>query len=171
MAIDFDWGGFRALARRLDDLVAGDSDDAEFAEGLRRALTFLYTAGLTMPTAGDVYDAAGEEFWARAVSLKLDATDPAEFEAVVAALAQRIITSIDAAQPEGDAEVDDVEELAEMAAASILEVIAALAEGSEHFDAGRSQEAAWEWSFQFDEWGTHALGAISALHELLWGAR
>jgi hypothetical protein len=33
------------------------------------------------------------------------------------------------------------------------------------------QEAAWEWTFQFDEWGTHALAAMSALHELLWGAR
>lgn len=171
MAIDFDWAGFRALARRLEDLVAGDSDSDEFAEDLRRALTFLYTAGLTMPTAGDIYDAAGQEFWSRAVTLKLDAPDPAEFEASAAALAQRIITSVDAAQPEGDVEVDDVEELAELAAASVLEVASALAEGSGHFDDGRSQEAAWEWSFQFDEWGTHALGAISALHELLWGAR
>ena len=74
-------------------------------------------------------------------------------------------------QPEGDVEVEDIEELAEAAAVQVLELAAALAEGSEHFDGERSQEAAWEWTFQFDEWGTHALAAMSALHELLWGAR
>ena len=32
-------------------------------------------------------------------------------------------------------------------------------------------EAEWEWSFGFDEWGAHAIGALAALHDLLWGAR
>jgi hypothetical protein len=124
-----------------------------------------------MPAAGDVYEDAGEEFWSDAVSLKLDAPDPAELEESVTKLAQRIITSVDAAQPEGDVEADDIEELAEATAVQILELVAALAEGAAHYDAKRSNEAAWEWTFQFDEWGTHALQAVSALHELLWGAR
>ena len=171
MAIDFDWAGFRALAKRLDALIAGDSSEPEFALDLRRAITFLYTAGVTMPAASDVYEDAGEEFWSNAVTLKLDAPDPAELEASVTALAQRIITSVDAVQPEGDVEVDDVEELAEATAMQILELSAALAEGSAHFDEKRLQEAAWEWTFQFDEWGTQALSAIAALHELLWGAQ
>ena len=171
MAIDFDWNGFRALVKRLDDLVASESEDAEFAEGLRRAITFIYTAGVTMPSAGDVYEDAGEAFWTDSVSLNLDAADPAELEEAVTALAQRIITSVDAAQPEGDVEAADIEELAETTAGQILELSAALAEGSEHFDAKRLQEASWEWTFQFDEWGTSALAAVSALHELLWGAR
>jgi len=171
MATDFDWTGFRALTRRLDDLLAGDSCDEEFAQDLRRALTFLYTAGVTMPAAGDVYEAAGEEFWSRAVDLKLDAPDAATFEAAVTALAQRIVTSVDTAQPEGDVDRDDIAGLAEMAAASVLEVASALAEGCAHYDDDRLTEASWEWTFQFDEWGTHALGAMTALHELLWGAR
>jgi hypothetical protein len=170
MAIDFDWSGFRALVKRLDDLLADDAEDPEFAAALRRAITFLYTAGVTMPAASDVYEDAGEEFWSSAVTLKLDAPDPAELEESVTALAQRIITSVDAVQPEGDVEVDDVEELAEATAMQILELTAALAEGSAHFDEERLQEAAWEWTFQFDEWGTQALAAVSALHELLWGA-
>jgi hypothetical protein len=170
MAIDFDWSGFRALVKRLDDLLADDAEDPEFAAALRRAITFLYTAGVTMPAASDVYEDAGEEFWSSAVALKLDVPDPAELEESVTALAQRIITSVDAVQPEGDVEVDDVEELAEATAMQILELSASLAEGSAHFDAKRSQEAAWEWTFQFDEWGTQALAAVSALHELLWGA-
>jgi len=171
MATDFDWAGFRALAQRLDDVLASDSADAVLAEDLRRSLTFLYTAGITMPAAGDVYEAAGEEFWSRAVNLTLDAPDAAQFEASVTALAQRIITSVDTLQPEGDVEADDIEELAEAAAAAVLEVVSALAEGSRHFDEGRLEEAAWEWTFQFDEWGTHALAALTTLHELLWGAR
>ena len=171
MAIDFDWAGFRALAKRLDDLLGSDADDAEFAQNLRRAVTFLYTAGVTMPSAADVYEDAGEAFWSDAVTLKLDAPDPAELEAAVTALAQRIITSVDAAQPEGDVELEDVEELAEACAAQLLELAEALAEGSQHYDARRDREAAWEWTFQFDEWGTSALAAASALHELLWGAR
>jgi hypothetical protein len=171
MSIDFDWAGFRALVKRLDDLLASDAEDPEFAENLRRAVTFIYTAGLTMPAASDVYEDAGEEFWSDAVTLKLDAPDPAELEEATTALAQRIITSVDAAQPEGDVEADDIEELAEATAMQILDLAAELAEGSAHFDAKRSQEAAWEWTFQFDEWGTSALAAVSALHELLWGAR
>jgi hypothetical protein len=171
MAIDFDWAGFRALVKRLDDLVSSDAEDPEFAENLRRALTFVYTAGVTMPAASEVYEDAGEEFWTDAVTLKLDEPDPAELEATATALAQRIITSVDAAQPEGDVEADDIEELAEATAVQILELAAALDEGSAHFDAERMHEAAWEWTFQFDEWGTHVLQAVSALHELLWGAR
>ena len=171
MALDFDWTGFRALVRRLDDLLAGGGSEDEFAQDLRRAITFLYTAGLTMPAASDVYEDAGEEFWSSAVTLKLDTPDPTDLEESATALAQRIITSVDAAQPEGDVEVEDVEELAEETAVQVLELAQALAEGSEHFDGKRLQEAAWEWTFQFDEWGTHALAAVSALHELLWGAR
>jgi hypothetical protein len=171
MATDFDWAGFRALVKRLDDLLASDAEDPEFAENLRRALTFVYTAGVTMPAASDVYEDAGEEFWTDAVTLKLDAPDPAEVEETTTALAQRIITSVDALQPEGDVEADDIEELAEATASQILDLVAELAEGSAHFDAKRVQEASWEWTFQFDEWGTAALAAVSALHELLWGAR
>jgi hypothetical protein len=171
MAFDFDWVGFRALTKRLDDLLAEDSSEPEFAQDLRRAITFLYTAGVNMPAASEVYEDAGEEFWSSAVTLKLDAPDPAELEESATALAQRIITSVDAAQPEGDVEADDIEELAEATAVQILELAAAIAEGSAHFDAKRMQEATWEWTFQFDEWGTHALQAVSALHELLWGAR
>ena len=171
MAIDFDWAGFRALVKRLDDLLGSDAEDPEFAENLRRAITFVYTAGVTMPAASDVYEDAGEAFWSDAVTLKLDAPDPAELEASMTALAQRIITSVDALQPEGDVEADDIEELAEATAAQVLELSAALAEGSAHFDEKRMREAAWEWTFQFDEWGTSALAAASALHELLWGAR
>ena len=171
MAIDFDWVGFRALVAHLDDLLAAQTEDAEFAQNLRRAITFIYTAGVAMPAGSDVYEDAGEEFWSGAVTLKLDAPDPAELEESVLALAQRIITSVDAAQPEGDVEVEDIEELAEATAVQILELVAALAEGSAHFDATRSREASWEWTFQFDDWGTSALAAISALHELLWGAR
>ena len=171
MAIDFDWTGFRALVRRLDDLLANGGSDAEFAEQLRRAITFLYTAGVTMPSASDVYEEAGEEFWANAASLNLDTPDPAELESAVRALAQRIITSVDEAQPEGDVDADDIEELAETTAGQILELQVLLAEGSEHIDAKRMQEASWEWTFQFDEWGTVALSSVSALHELLWGSR
>jgi hypothetical protein len=151
--------------------LAGNAEDPEFAENLRRALTFIYTAGVTMPAASDVYEEAGEEFWTSAVTLDLDAPDPAQLEESATALGQRIITSVDALQPEGDVEADDIEELAEATAVQILELAAALAEGSLHFDAKRVQEASWEWTFQFDEWGTHALQAVSALHELLWGAR
>ena len=67
---DFEWTGFRALVKRVDDLLGSGRDDAEFAQDLRRALTFAYTAGITMPSAGEVYDAAGgDEFWNDAVKL------------------------------------------------------------------------------------------------------
>jgi hypothetical protein len=57
------------------------------------------------------------------------------------------------------------------AAQNMVDVDAALAEGAAHFAGKRLNEAAWEWSFGFDEWGAHALAAVSALHDLLWGAR
>ena len=170
MPLDFDWSGFRALAKRLDDLVGGERDDAEFANDVRRALTFVYTAGITMPTAGDVYeDAGGEAFAERSINLDL-ATDPADAEAAVAELAERLARSIEAVQPEGDVDADELEDLAEGVAVNVLEVTSALAEGCAHFDASRLGEASWEWSFGFDEWGMHALAALTALHELLWGA-
>jgi hypothetical protein len=92
VALDFDWTGFRALVQRLDDLLAGGGSEEAFAEDLRRAITFLYTAGLTMPAASDVYEDAGEEFWSSAVTLKLTTPDPTELEEAATALAQRIIT-------------------------------------------------------------------------------
>ena len=171
MANDFDWGGFRALAKRLADLAASERNDAEFAEDLRRALTFVYTAGLTMPTAGDIYeDSGGEAFTERTVAVDLGA-DPAEAEVAVAALAERIAASIEDVQPEGDVDADELEDLAAGVAANVLEVASALGEGSAHYDSSRLGEASWEWSFGFDEWGMHALAALTGLHELLWGAR
>lgn len=185
MATDFDWTGFRALAKRLDDLVgasasgsvggsAGGSvdDDSEFAEHLRRALTFVYTAGITMPSAGDIFeDAGGDEFWngTPAVSGSEDGAD-AGSEAIEA-LAARIVASVEAVQPD---ELGDPEELAEVAAGAaenILDVLTRLGEGNNLFDERRLPEAQWEWAFGFDEWGAHALAGLSALHELLWGAR
>ena len=171
MANDFDWGGFRALAKRLADLAAGERDDAQFADDLRRALTFVYTAGITMPSAGDIFEeSGGDAFAERTVAVDLGA-DPAALEARVAELSERIAASIEAVQPEGDVDTDELEDFAEGAAANVLEVISALAEGSAHYDASRLGEASWEWSFGFDEWGMHALAALTALHELLWGAR
>jgi len=104
MSTQFDWEGFRALAGRLESLLAGEAklaEDDTFIEACRRALAFLYVAGVSMPAAG------GES----------------------------------------------------------------LAAGNEHYDAKRPMEAEWEWSFGFDEWGAHAIGALAALHDLLWGAR
>jgi len=171
MATDFDWTGFQALAKRLDDLLAGEREDDEFANDLRRALTFVYTAGITMPTAGDIYeDSGGEAFADRAVDLNLG-SDPAKMEAALAELVARVAHSVEAAQPEGDVDADSLQDLAELAATGLLDVQQSLATGSAYFDDGRLGEASWEWSFQFDEWGAQALSAISALHELLWGAR
>jgi len=74
MATDFDWAGFRALTKRLADFVGETREDEALAEDLRRAVTFLYTAGVTMPGAGDVYEAAGgEEFWSETVDLDTSA--------------------------------------------------------------------------------------------------
>jgi hypothetical protein len=170
MATDFDWSGFSALAKRLDDLVVGQRDDAEFAEDLRRALTFVYTAGVTMPTAGDVFeDAGGDEFWENTLALDLGRSEPDA--QVVADLAERIATSVAAVQPEADADAEELADLAEVAAHNVLDAVSHLADGAAHFEASRLQEAAWEWSFQFDDWGAYALAALIALHELLWGAR
>ncbi|NTW28120.1 MAG: hypothetical protein HGA39_01995 [Coriobacteriia bacterium] len=172
MADNFDWTGFRELVRRLDDLIGGDRTDAEFAEELRRAVTFIYTAGVTAPSAGDIYEGAGgEAFWADAVDLGLSDIDPDEAETAALALAERLAISIEAAQPEGDVDEESLEDLAEAAAQGLLDAATVLSGGSKHFDAGRLQEAAWEWSFQFDDWGTSALASLTALHELLWGAR
>jgi len=171
MTNDFDWGGFRALAKRLADLAATERNDAEFAEDLRRALTFVYTAGITMPSAGDIFEeSGGDAFAERTVAVDLGA-DPAALEARVAALSERIATSIEAVQPEGDVDTDELEDFAEGAAANTLEVVSSLGEGAAHYDSSRLGEASWEWSFGFDEWGMHALAALAALHELLWGAR
>jgi hypothetical protein len=171
MATDFDWQGFRALTKRLDDLLGSERDDAEYAEELRRALAFVYTAGITMPTAGDIYeDSGGEAFADRKIDLDLGA-DPAEAEAAVATLAEHIARSVEAVQPEGDVDAEALEELCEVAAVGLLDVAGSLADGSAHYDDKRLGEASWEWSFQFDEWGANALTALAALHELLWGAR
>lgn len=178
MAHDFDWSGFRALVKRVEVLVGGDREDAEFAEDLRRSLAFVYTAGITMPTAGDVYeDAGGEEFWSATPDLPAadldDATPTGVDDRVMAveALADRIGASIESVQPD---ELGDPEEIADFAsgtAEALLDTLAGLAVGNALFDEGRVLEAQWEWSFGFDEWGAHALTAMSALHELLWGAR
>lgn len=172
MANDFDWLGFRALVKRLDDLVGGQRDDAEFAEDLRRALTFVYTAGITMPTAGDIYEDAGEDFWngTRDVPAAVEAGDSAH-EAAAEALADRIVASIEAVQPDELGDPEEISDVATTTAENVLDVLSNLAGGNVLFDEKRLQEAQWEWSFGFDEWGAHALAALSALHELLWGAR
>ena len=47
---DFDWEGFRALVGRVDSLLNDEPKDPEtYAEDCRRALAFLYTAGVSMP--------------------------------------------------------------------------------------------------------------------------
>ena len=172
MATDFDWPGFRALAKRLDDLVAGARDDAEFAQDLRRALTFIYTAGVTMPTAGDVYDSAGgDEFWNDTVDLEAELTEERAIEAAVSALAHRISASVTAAQDDPDIDAEELSDLADGAAQGIHDACTGLSAGSRYYDATRPGEAAWEWAFGFDEWGSNAVAALSALHELLWGAR
>jgi hypothetical protein len=173
MATDFDWAGFRALCKRLDDLLGSEREDDQFAEDLRRALTFVYTAGITMPTAGDVYEAAGgDEFWNATDVLALDdAVDPAEKLAAAEALAARITESVEAVQPDAIGEIDEITDVATTAAENLLDVAANLVAGGKLFDEKRVQEAQWEWTFGFDEWGAHALGALSALHELLWGSR
>jgi hypothetical protein len=185
VATDFDWAGFRALAKRLDDLVGGSAggsavasaggsagDDSEFAENLRRALTFVYTAGITMPSAGDIFeDAGGDEFWngTPAVSGSEDG-DEASSE-TIEALAERIVGSVEAVQPDELGDPEEVAQVAAVAAENILDVLLRLGDGNNLFDERRLQEAQWEWSFGFDEWGAQALAGLSALHELLWGAR
>jgi len=173
MTTDFDWTGFRALAKRLDDLVGGTREDEAFAEDLRRALTFVYTAGITMPTAGDVYEAAGgDAFWNGTELPGLAPVRDAEDNLSAAEqLAARIAESIEAVQPDEIGELDEITDVATTAAENLLDAVANLSAGSALFDEKRVQEAQWEWTFGFDEWGANALAALSALHELLWGAR
>ena len=172
MAVDFDWAGFRALAKRLDDLVSGDREDEKFAEDLRRALTFLYTAGITMPSAGDIYDAAGgEEFWSETVDLDAELAEERAIEDAVATLARRIAKSVEAEQADADIDPEELQDLADGAAQGVHDACTGVSAGSRFFDAKRLDEASWEWSFGFDEWGSNALAALGALHELLWGAR
>lgn len=168
---DFDWDGFRALVGRLDTLVtAPPADPDTFAEECRRTLAFLYTAGVSLPTAGDVFEeAGGEDFWERAIASDASALDPAVTEERITELAERIGASVDALQPD---EVDeDADEEMLMAASNLWEVRVGLAAGAAHYDAKRQREAAWEWSFGFDDWGGQALLALTGLHDLLWGVR
>jgi Domain of unknown function (DUF5063) len=172
MGTDFDWTGFRALTKRLDDLVSGSRDDDEFAQDVRRALTFIYTAGVTMPSAGDVFDAAGgEEFWNDTVDLDSELAEEAAIEKAVRALTHRIATSVQAAQQDPEIDSEELADLAETAAQGLHDTCAGLSAGSRYFDEKRFDEAAWEWSFGFDEWGSNAIAGLGALHELLWGAR
>jgi len=172
MATDFDWAGFRQLAKRVDDLVASEREDAEFAHDVRRALTFLYTAGVTMPSAGDVYEGAGgDEFWNETVELESEIAEENAVESAIRSLAHRIAHSVQAAQGDPDIDPDELADLADSAAQGLHDTCADLSAGSKYFDAKRADEAAWEWSFGFDDWGSNALAALTALHELLWGAR
>lgn len=174
MATQFDWEGFRALAGRLDKLIATGATDIDgndtLAAEARKALAFLYTAGITMPPAGDVFeDAGGEGFWEQPLSAETSPEDSALAEQAVTALAERFRASVEALQPDED-DVEDIDELLWIAAHNLEDVRTALAPGVAHFEAGRLKEAAWEWSFGFDDWGAHALASMTALHELLWGA-
>lgn len=167
---DFDWEGFRALFGRVETLLAEEpADVTTFAADCRRTVAYLYTAGVSMPDAADVFeDAGGDEFWAGAMKLAPADTDAAAAEAAISALAARLRESISAAQSdELDEELDD--EILE-AAGRLWDVRTSLAEGAALFDAHRLHEAAWEWSFGFDEWGSGALSAMISLHDLLWGA-
>ena len=172
MATDFDWAGLRALAKRLDDLVAGTRDDEEYAQDVRRALTFVYTAGVTMPSAGEVFDAAGgDEFWNDTIDLDSELAEESAARTAVDALAQRLAASVRAAQQDPDLDADELADLADTAAQGLYDTWVGLSTGARYFDEKRADEAAWEWSFGFDEWGSNAVAAIAALHELLWGAR
>jgi hypothetical protein len=173
MAADFDWAGFRALVKRLGDLAGRERDDADFAQELRRALTFVYTAGVTMPSAGDVYEAAGgAEFWNDVeVPGVVEGAAVPDTSAAAEALAERIAASVESAQPDELADPEEIESVSAAAAENVLDTLSALSAGSTHFDEKRFSEAHWEWAFGFDDWGTTALAALSALHELLWGAR
>ena len=167
---EFDWEGFRSLCTRLESLFTEQPDEnGTFAGDCRRTLAYLYTAGVSMPDPGDVFeDAGGEEFWAGAVKLAAPDTDPAASEDAISALAARLLESIREAQPdELEEEVDN--EILD-AASRLWDVRIILAEGAALFDAERGHEAAWEWSFGFDDWGSSALLGMTALHDLLWGA-
>jgi len=168
---DFDWEGFRALVGRLDALLTTPPADPDtFAEDCRRTLTFLYTAGVSMPTAGDIFEeAGGDAFWEPAMASVATTLDPAETEERITDLAEKIGVSVDALQPD---EVDeDTDEEMLMAASNLWEVHLSLSVGAAHYDAKRLNEAAWEWSFGFDDWGGQALLALTGLHDVLWGVR
>jgi hypothetical protein len=172
MTTAFDWEGFRALAGRLDKLIAEGATDIDgndiFAAEARKALSYLYTAGVSMPSAGDIFeDSGGDSFWERSLG-DAEEHDPDAEEAEVSAIAERLHASVHVLQGEEDAE--DLDELLWIAALNLNEVSNALAAGSAHFDAKRINEAAWEWSFGYDDWGARALASMTALHELLWGA-
>lgn len=173
MATEFDWEGFRALAGRLDSLLAGEAtlaDDDTFAEACRRALAFLYTAGVSMPPAGDVFeDAGGDTFWEGRLGGRDSDPDPTIAESEIEQIASALIESV--VEVQGDEVFDELEDVLTTAARAMWDVREALGVGSDHFDARRLHEAAWEWAFGFDEWGTNALTATSALHDALWGAR
>lgn len=172
MATNFDWAGFRALTKRLADLVGESRQDETLAEDLRRALAFLYTAGVTMPGTGDIYDAAGgEEFWSETVDVDTERADERAIESAVSALARRIRRSVEAAQADADIDSEELQDLADTAAQGVRDTCTGLSAGARYFDGGRLDEAAWEWSFGFDDWGSNAIAALGALHELLWGAK
>ena len=172
MTADFDWAGFRALAKRLAELVSSERDDVEFAQDLRRAVTFTYTAGVTMPSAGDVYDAAGgDEFWNETVDLDSEIAEERAIEAAVTALSRQIHRSVEAAQADSEIDPEELADLADTAAQGLHDTCTGLLAGARYFDEERLDEAAWEWSFGFDDWGGNAIAALGALHELLWGAR
>ena len=172
MATDFDWAGFRSLTKRLEELVGGTRVDTEYAQDVRRALTFMYTAGVTMPTAGDVYDAAGgDEFWNDTVDLEGELAEERAVEQAISALSHRIAASVIAAQDDDEIDTEELADLADTAAQGLHDAFAGVSAGSRYFDENRMDEAAWEWSFGFDEWGSNAVAAMQALHELLWGAR
>ncbi len=173
MSNEFDWEGFRALVGRLDTLLAGEAtlaEDDSFAEACRRALAFLYTAGVTMPAAGDVFeDAGGDTFWEGKLGGVSAVPDPGIAESEIEQIAAALIESVSELQ--GDADEEELEDLLTTAARALWDTREALAEGTEHFDSKRLHEAAWEWTFGFDEWGAHALEATSAMHDALWGAK
>ncbi|MGV8084400.1 MAG: hypothetical protein AB2L09_12325 [Coriobacteriia bacterium] len=172
MADTFDWTGFSELVQHLDDLLGSGRDDAAFADELRSSLALLYAAGVMAPPAGDIFDeAAGEAYWSESLGMDPNKIDPATLGAAMTHLASRIAASVEAVQPEGDIDEDALNDLAETAAQGLLDTVTLLAGGSKHFEAGRVREAAWDWSFQFDDWGTSVLAALAALHELLWGSR
>jgi len=173
MSTQFDWEGFRALVGRLDSLLAGEATIADFdtfVESCRRALAFLYTAGVSMPAAGDIFeDAGGAEFWEGRLAVESSASDPLSVETEIGAIARRL--TADLVELHDDVDDEDIADLIDTAARSLWDTRASLESGTEHYDAKRLHEAEWEWSFGFDEWGAHALAATTALHDLLWGAR
>jgi len=173
MALEYDWNGFRALVRRLDMLLAGEAVLEEFdsfPEACRRTLSFLYTAGVSMPAAGDVFeDAGGDSFWEGKLGGASAAADPARAEAEIQQLSHQLAEAV--IELQGDADTEEIEDLVATAARSLWDVRESLGDGTQHYDAKRLHEAAWEWSFGFDEWGAHSLAALTALHDALWGAK